>query len=192
MQSGLVAIRRTLSIAIALLVVLIIVGIVQSVINPTPEADSFGVEIPEGHQWLLFDFQAAEGNANTEGTVVTLELERETLTGEVSADSDQLFFDLGEVETVGDVLITWADGRTQRYNAIPLNARYEIDYPDSAGTALRQWVQLYGPSFQLSVYVIFGILVVLFGVRVLAWAENRPEPVAAAAADHHNEHAAAH
>lgn len=187
MQSGTTAIRRTLYTAIALVMILIIVGLVQTLDTHELDPMEMGVEIGEEHDWLLFDFAADADRAV--GAIVAVEIEDEVLHGEVTAQNPRLFFDLGEVEAVDDVVITWADGRTQNYNNIPLNDRYKIVYPDSAGTALQQWVRMYGPAFQLGIYVFFGLLLVLFGVRVLSWAENRPEPVVVETPAHHTEHA---
>ena len=176
MMYGMSPLRRALYFLLPLVFGLILTGIVviDAANTPHPDTTRVAVELPEGHNWVLFDLTdpAASGRAIA-GTTIAVEAGRNVLSGEVPAGRTQLLFDLGEASTVDSVEIAWPDGRVQRYGSVPINARYKISYPATATASLRQWFEMNGPFYRLAGFIIAGILLVLFAVRVVVWAETR-------------------
>lgn len=175
MMYGMSPMRRALYFILPLVFALILTGIVVIDAATTPEltAADLGVELAPDEHWLLFDFreEAAHGREIV-GTVVSVAVDDDVLIGEITPNIQRLFFKVGDVDAIGDVTVVWPTGREQHYTAIPLDARYRMVYPESATTALNQWLAMNGPLYQLGAWLLLGVLLVLFVVRVVVWAES--------------------
>jgi hypothetical protein len=88
-------------------------------------------------------------------------------------DNPLYLFDLKDAAAIDHVEIAWPDGRIQRYGAIPINARYNITYPYTAMDSISQWFEMNGPLYRIGGFVLAGLLLILFAVRIVVWAEHR-------------------
>jgi hypothetical protein len=175
MMYGLSPLRRAIYFILPLLFGLILTGIVviDAAQTPHPEARLLDVALAEGHNWVMFDFSnELQRGREVAGTEIRVEAGGRTLTGEVRPEGRPLLFDLGPVDSVESVAITWPDGRAQHYGAIPLDARYMLTYPRTAMDSLIQWFEMNGPLYRIGGFVLAGLLLVLFLVRVIVWAEG--------------------
>jgi hypothetical protein len=168
--------RRALYFILPLVLALILTGIVviDAAYTPHPDAARVPVDLPEGQNWVLFDFSdAIADNQPVAGTTISLTANGTVHSSEVPEGIHSLLFDLGEAESIQNVEITWPDGRIQSYGSILTNTRYRLNYPATATTALSQWFEMQGPLYQIGGYVLLGLLLILFAVRVIFWAEGR-------------------
>lgn len=175
MMYGLSPLRRAMYFILPLLFGLILTGIVviDAAQTPHPEARQLDVALPEGHNWVMFDFSnEIQRGRDVAGTAVSVAAGGRTLTGEVGPEGRPLLFDLGPVESVESIAITWPDGRSQQYGQIPIDARYTLTYPRTAVDSLIQWFEMNGPLYRIGGFVILGLLLVLFLLRVIVWAES--------------------
>jgi hypothetical protein len=173
---GMSPMRRALYFILPLVLALILTGIVviDAAYTPHPDAAVAPVDLPEGHNWVLFDFSdAIAANHPVAGATVSLTANGVERTGEVPEGVHTLLFDLGEAESVQNVGITWPDGRTQSYDGVPTNTRYRLNYPATATTEIIQWFEMNGPLYRLGGFVLAGLLLILFAVRIVFWAESR-------------------
>jgi hypothetical protein len=174
MMYGLSPLRRALYFILPLLFGLILTGIVviDAAQTPHPEA-RLDVTLPAEHNWVMLDFSnEIQRGREVAGTLVSVEAGGRTLTGEVGPEGRPLLFDLGPVDSVESVTITWPDGRNQEYGQIPVDARYRLTYPRTAVDSLIQWFEMNGPLYRIGGFVIVGLLLVLFLVRIIVWAEG--------------------
>ena len=135
-----------------------------------PEAERFAADVPEGHHWVAFAVAEDDVYA-TEGATLSVALEFETLEGQVSADSRTVVFDLEDDERVHELTVLWPDGREQRFVNVALNELHKLAYPKSINDALATQWALRGAFFRFWVWAGVAVLVVLFGLRVLSWAQ---------------------
>jgi hypothetical protein len=175
MMYGLSPMRRAIYFILPLLFGLILTGIVvvDAARTPSPEVGRLDAALPEGHNWVMFDF-SNEFLAGREvaGTTVSVVAGENILVGEVGATGQPLLFDLGPVTSVTSVSILWPDGRNQEYGQIPVDARYTLTYPRTAVDSLVQWFEMNGPLYRIGGFVLAGLLLVLFLVRIIVWAES--------------------
>ncbi len=176
MMYGMSPLRRALYFILPLVLGLVLTSIVliDAANTPPPNAPDVEALVEEGHRWVYFEFdQEAYPSLPVAGTVVTVALPGRTFVGELPEAKSGLLFDLGEEAEILNVVIEWPDGREQRYGSIPLDARYQVNYPRTATAAIGQWFEMNGPLYRVGGYVLLGILLVLLAVRVVVWAENR-------------------
>lgn len=175
MMYGLSPTRRAMYFILPVLLGLILTGIVviDAAQTPHPEARQLDVSLPEGHHWVMFDFRnEIERGRQVAGTAISVVAGETILVGEVSATGQPLLFDLGPAANVTSVAVTWPDGRSQDYGAIPVNARYTLTYPRTVMDSLAQWFEMNGPLYRIGGFVIAGLLLVLLLVRIIVWAES--------------------
>lgn len=135
-----------------------------------PYANPYEVNVPEGHHWIAFSVPEDDVYP-TEGTTIAVALEFETVEGTIGLDSRTLLFDLEDNESVQEVIITWPDGREQHFSNIPVNDLHELMYPKTINDTLAAQWALRGPFFRFWIWAAVAVLVILFGLRVLSWAQ---------------------
>ena len=135
-----------------------------------PDAELFAAGVPEGHHWVALTVSEDDVYATT-GATISVALEFETLEGEVSADNRTIVFDLEEDEIVHELTVLWPDGREQRFTNVAVNERHELVYPKTINDALAMQWALRGAFFRFWIWVAAAALVILFGLRVLSWAQ---------------------
>lgn len=137
-----------------------------------PDAPTYEVDVPEGHRWVAFEVPEDEIYP-TDGATVSIELEFETLEGTVGPDSRTLLFDLEDEERVGEVTVMWPDGREQRFSSVAVDTLHELTYPRTINDALSAQWELRGAFYRFWGWIGVAVLVVLFALRVLSWAQTR-------------------
>ena len=135
-----------------------------------PDAELYAADVPEGHHWVAFAVAEDDVYA-TDGATISVALEFETLQGQVGADNRTVVFDLEDNESVHALTILWPDGREQRFTNVALNELHELVYPKTINDALSMQWALRGAFFRFWIWVGVAALAVLFGLRVLSWAQ---------------------
>ena len=137
-----------------------------------PDAERYAADVPEGHHWVAFSVPEDDVYA-TDGATLSVALEFETLEGQVSADNRTVVFDLEDNESLHGLTVVWPDGREQRFTNVALNELHELTYPKTINDALAMQWALRGAFFRFWVWAGVAALVVLFGLRVLSWAQSQ-------------------
>ena len=137
-----------------------------------PDAEIFDAEVPEGHHWVAFTVPEDDIYA-TSGATLSLELEFETVEGQIDAANRTVIFDLEDNEEAHALTVLWPDGRKQRFTNVAIDERHELIYPSSINDALSSHWALRGAFFRFWVWTGAVVLLVLFGLRVLSWAQSQ-------------------
>ncbi len=137
-----------------------------------PDAEPYAADVPAGHHWVAFTV-SEDDIYPTDGTTISVALEFETVQGRVDADSRTLVFDLEDNERVQELVVIWPDGREQRFSNVALNELHELVYPQTINDALAMQWALRGAFFRFWIWVGAAVLVILFGLRVLSWAQTQ-------------------
>lgn len=137
-----------------------------------PDADVYSADVPEGHHWLAFTVSEHDIYP-TDGAIFSVALEFETVQGQIDAVNRTLVFDLEDEESVREVKVLWPDGRQQRFANVAVDELHELVYPETINDALATQWALRGVFFHFWVWVGVAALIVLFGLRVLSWAQTR-------------------
>lgn len=136
-----------------------------------PDADTYAGAVPEGHHWLAFTL-SEDGASDTDATLLVA-LEFETIEKQVGADNRTVVFDLEDEESVREMTVLWADGREQSFPYVAVDEVHELVYPKTINDALAAQWALRGIVFRFWVYVGVAAVVILFGLRVLSWAQAK-------------------
>ena len=137
-----------------------------------PDAEPYAADVPEGHHWLAFTVPENEIYA-TDGTTISVALEFETVQGQVDGGNRTIVFDLEDNESVQELTVLWPDGREQRFSGVAVDELHELIYPRTINDALAMQWALRGAFFRFWIWAGAAVLVVLFGLRVLSWAQTQ-------------------
>ena len=137
-----------------------------------PDAEIYAADVPEGHHWVAFTVPEDDVH-DTNGATLSLVLEFETLEGQVDAANRTVLFDLEEVEEVHELTVLWPDGRRQNFTNVAIGERHELAYPKTINDALSAQWALRGAFFRFWVWTGIAALLILFGLRVLSWAQSQ-------------------
>ena len=137
-----------------------------------PDAEIYAADVPEGHHWVAFTVPEDDIH-DTDGATLSLVLEFETLEGQIDAANRTAVFDLEENEEVLEMKVLWPDGRTQNFTNVAIDERHELVYPKSINDALAAQWALRGAFFRFWVWTGVAALLILFGLRVLSWAQSQ-------------------
>ena len=137
-----------------------------------PDAELYAADVPDGHNWVAFNVSEDDVHA-TAGATFAVALEFETLEKQVSTDNRTVVFDLEDNESVHELTVLWPDGREQRFPNVAVNQLHELVYPKTINDALAMQWALRGAFFRFWIWVVAAVLVVLFGLRVLSWAQSQ-------------------
>ncbi len=137
-----------------------------------PDAEIYAADVPEGHHWVAFTVHEDDVHA-TNGAMLSLVLEFETLEGKVDAANRTVLFDLEDVEEVHELTVLWPDGRRQNFTNVAIGERHELSYPKTINDALSAQWALRGAFFRFWVWTGIAALLILFGLRVLSWAQSQ-------------------
>lgn len=137
----------------------------------SPEAEHYVADVPEGHNWVAFTVSEDDVYA-TNGAVLAVTLEFETLEARLGANNRTLLFDLEEDEAVHELTVLWPDGREQRITNVAVNERHELVYPRTINDALAMQWALRGAFFRFWIWIIAAVVALLFALRVLSWAQS--------------------
>ena len=137
-----------------------------------PDAEIYAADVPEGHHWVAFTVPEDDVHA-TDGATLSLTLEFETLEGQVDAANRTVLFDLEDVEEVHELTVLWPDGRRQNFTNVAIGERHELAYPKTINDALSAQWALRGAFFRFWVWTGIAALLILFGLRVLSWAQSQ-------------------
>ena len=91
----------------------------------------------------------------------------------MGADNRTVVFDLEDEESVREMTVLWADGREQSFPYVAVDEVHELVYPKTINDALAAQWALRGIVFRFWVYVGVAAVVILFGLRVLSWAQAK-------------------
>ena len=137
-----------------------------------PDAEIYAADVPEGHHWVAFTVPEDDIHA-TAGATLSIVLEFETLEGQIDAANRTAVFDLEENEELLEMKVLWHDGRTQNFTNVAIDERHELVYPKSINDALAAQWALRGAFFRFWVWTGVAALLILFGLRVLSWAQSQ-------------------
>lgn len=137
-----------------------------------PDAEIYAADVPEGHHWVAFTVSEDEIHA-TNGATLSLALEFETLEAQVDAANRTVVFDLEDTEEVHELTVVWPDGRRQNFANVAIDERHELAYPRTINDALSAQWALRGAFFRFWVWTAVAALLILFGLRVLSWAQSQ-------------------
>ncbi len=137
-----------------------------------PDAETFAADVPEGHHWVAFTVPEDDIYA-TNGAAFSLALEFETLEGQIDAANRTVLFDLEDNESVHELTVLWPDGRQQNFTNVAIDERHELVYPKTINDALAMQWALRGAFFRFWIWTAVAALLVLFGLRVLSWAQTQ-------------------
>lgn len=137
-----------------------------------PDAEIYAADVPEGHHWVAFTVPEDDIYA-TDGAALSLVLEFETLEGQVDSSNRTVLFDLEDNEEVHEMTVLWPDGRKQNFTNVAIDERHELVYPKSINDALAAQWALRGAFFRFWVWTAVAALLILFGLRVLSWAQSQ-------------------
>ena len=137
-----------------------------------PDSEPYAADVPEGHHWVAFTVPEDDVYP-TDGATISVTLEFETLQGVSGADSRTLVFDLEDNESVQKLTVVWPDGREQRFSNVAVNELHELVYPQTINDALAMQWALRGAFFRFWSWVGVAVLLILFGLRVLSWAQTQ-------------------
>ena len=135
-----------------------------------PDAETFTADVPEGHHWVAFTVPE-EDIYVTEGATLSLALEFETVQEQIDAANRTVVFDLEDNESVHELTVLWPDGREQHFTNPAIDQRHELVYPKTINHALAMQWALRGAFFRFWILTGVAVLLVLFGLRVLSWAQ---------------------
>lgn len=137
-----------------------------------PDAEIFAADVPEGHHWVAFTVPEDDVYA-TDGASLSLTLEFVSLEGLVDAANRTIVFDLEDAEDVYELTVLWPDGRQQNFTNVAIGERHELAYPKTINDALASQWALRGAFFRFWVWTGIAALLILFGLRVLSWAQTQ-------------------
>ncbi len=137
-----------------------------------PDAEIFAADVPEGHHWVAFTVPEDDVYA-TDGASLSLTLEFVTLEGQVDPANRTIVFDLEDAEEVHEMTVLWPDGRQQNFTNVAIGERHELAYPKTVNDALAAQWALRGAFFRFWVWTGIAALLILFGLRVLSWAQTQ-------------------
>lgn len=138
----------------------------------SPDAEIYEAAVPEGHHWVAFTVPE-DDIYDTDGATLSLVLEFETLQQQVDAANRTVLFDLEDNESVHELTVLWPDGREQNFSTVAIDERHELVYPKTINSALSMQWALRGAFFRFWVWTAVAVLAVLFGLRVLSWAQSQ-------------------
>ena len=137
-----------------------------------PDAEVYEADVPEGHHWVAFTVPE-DDIYDTNGAMLSLELEFETLEAQIDAANRIALFDLEDNEEAHALTVLWPDGRAQRFTNVAIDERHELAYPRTINDALSAQWALRGAFFRFWVWTGAAALLILFGLRVLSWAQSQ-------------------